>query len=267
MSVAAARAMGALASMTALCWGLAASAQTTPAPATPLGPINADLPQGGDAYRRAIVATPVAAASWTLSAWVQPKTVQGKGTTMLIGGFGDPKAGPRRYLALVDGQPALVTEAGVVQGGGDADRNKWTHIAASYDGKVVRLFVNGRQVVQRGLSLEPVTGVATLAPRDYQPVFAGKVIDFRMVREVVDPLTLRLAARRAPDPAKLALQTGSPSWPYQTRQMQGRRCRRTPGPCPSPRPRSRPAAPPSPSPRTPRSSPPPPANGRSMAGD
>ncbi|WP_294281642.1 LamG-like jellyroll fold domain-containing protein [uncultured Sphingomonas sp.] len=221
MSVAAARAMGALASMTALCWGLAASAQTTTAPAMPLGPINADLPQGGDAYRRAIVATPVAAASWTLSAWVQPKTVQGKGTTMLIGGFGDPKAGPRRYLALVDGQPALVTEAGVVQGGGDADRNKWTHIAASYDGKVVRLFVNGRQVVQRGLSLEPVTGVATLAPRDYQPVFAGKVIDFRMVREVVDPLTLRLAARRAPDPAKLALQTGSPSWPYQTHQMQG----------------------------------------------
>ncbi len=221
MSVAAARAMGALASMTALCWGLAASAQTTPAPATPLGPINADLPQGGDAYRRAIVATPVAASSWTLSAWVQPKTVQGKGTTMLIGGFGDPKAGPRRYLALVDGQPALVTEAGVVQGGGDADRNKWTHIAASYDGKVVRLFVNGRQVVQRGLSLEPVIGVATLAPRDYQPVFAGKVIDFRMVREVVDPLTIRLAARRVPDPAKLALQTGSPSWPYQTRQMQG----------------------------------------------
>ncbi|MDP1033928.1 LamG-like jellyroll fold domain-containing protein, partial [Klebsiella pneumoniae] len=87
-------------------------------------------------------------------------SVAGKGTTMLIGGFGDPASGPRRYLALVDGQPALVTEAGVVQGGGDADRNKWTHIAASYDGKVVRLFVNGRQVVQRGLTLAPVAGVA-----------------------------------------------------------------------------------------------------------
>ena len=169
MSVAAARAMGALASITALVWSLAASAQTAPAtptvtpPATPLGPINADLPPGGDSYRRAIVQTPVVTPNWTLSAWVQPRGVMGKGTTMLIGGFGDPTRGPRRYLALVDGQPALVTEAGVVQGGGTADRNKWTHIAASYDGKVVRLFVNGRQVVQRGLSLEPVTGVATLA--------------------------------------------------------------------------------------------------------
>ncbi|MFE8584692.1 LamG-like jellyroll fold domain-containing protein [Sphingomonas sp. NCPPB 2930] len=223
MSVAAARAIGALASMTALCWSLGVSAQTAPAspPAQPLGPINADLPPGGDSYARAIETTPVAAATWTLSAWVQPRSVAGKGTTMLIGGFGDPTRGPRRYLALVDGQPALVTEAGVVQGGGDADRNKWTHIAASYDGKVVRLFVNGRQVVQRGLSLEPVTGVATLAPRSYQPIFAGRIIDFRMVREAVDPLAIRVAARRAPDPAKLALQTGSPSWPFQTRQMQG----------------------------------------------
>lgn len=226
MSVATARAIGALASMTALVWSLAASAQTVPAspaaaPSTPLGPINADLPPGGDSYRRAIVATPVAAPNWTLSAWVQPRGVDGKGTTMLIGGFGNPASGPRRYLALVDGQPALVTEAGVVQGGGTADRNKWVNIAASYDGKVVRLFVGGRQVVQRALTLEPVTGVVTLAPRDYQPVFAGKIIDFRMVREVVDPLTIRVAARRAPDPAKMALQTGSPSWPFQTRQMQG----------------------------------------------
>ena len=66
-----------------------------------------------------------------------------------------------------------------------------------------------------------MAGVATLAPREYQPIFAGKVIDFRMVREAVDPLAIRVAARRAPDPAKLALQTGSPSWPYQTRQMRG----------------------------------------------
>ena len=224
MGVAKTGAMGALASVTALMWGLAATAQTTPPaanPATPpLGPINADLPQGGDAYRRAIVASPVVAPNWTLSAWVQPRDVVSKGT-MLIGGFGDPAGGPRRFLALVDGKPALVTEAGVVQGGSDADRNKWTHIAASYDGKVVRLFVNGRQVVQRGLTLAPVPGVATLAPRGYLPVFAGKVVDFRMVREVVDPLAIRVAARRAPDPARLALQTGSPSWPYQTRQMQG----------------------------------------------
>ena len=56
MSVAAARAMGALASVTALMWSLAGSAQTSaPVPAQPLGPINADLPPGGDAYARAIV--------------------------------------------------------------------------------------------------------------------------------------------------------------------------------------------------------------------
>ena len=65
MGVAKTGAMGALASVTALMWGLAATAQTTPPaanPATPpLGPINADLPQGGDAYRRAIVASPVVA--------------------------------------------------------------------------------------------------------------------------------------------------------------------------------------------------------------
>ncbi|GAA3257456.1 hypothetical protein GCM10020258_17710 [Sphingomonas yabuuchiae] len=101
MSVAAARAMGALASVTALVWGMAAAAQTAPVqnpppatpPATPLGPINADLPPGGDSYARAIVTSPVTAPNWTLSAWVQPRSVMGKGTTMLIGGFGNPTGG------------------------------------------------------------------------------------------------------------------------------------------------------------------------------
>ncbi|MBB4086481.1 glycosyl hydrolase 2 galactose-binding domain-containing protein [Sphingomonas carotinifaciens] len=201
----------------ALAWSALATAQS-------LGPIHVDLPAGGAAYTRAIAPTPIAATNWTMAGWIQPRQVPNKGT-VLIAGFGDPASGAHRYLALVDGDPALITEGGTLTGGASPDRDKWMHIAASYDGAVARLYVNGRQVTQRRMAAAAVPATATFAPRPAvagtAPYFVGRVGDFRLDPRTLDGVAIRLLARRAPDPSRIAFQTGSPDWPVQVRQMYG----------------------------------------------
>lgn len=207
------------AAVAALAWTMPAMAQDAVAPAS-YGPINADLPPGGDSYTTRIggdTAQPITAPRWTLSAWIEPRgAVAG---TALVGGFGDP-GGPRRFLALVDGRPALATDGGTLVaparlGGG------WHFLAATDDGGTVRLFVDGRQVAQRAMAAAAVSPVATLAPRGAGPVFAGRVADFRLDADALDAAALRARAAARPDPAAITFQSGSPSWPVQVRQMYG----------------------------------------------
>jgi hypothetical protein len=185
------------------------------------GPINADLPAGGDAVKTAIggiTAAPIAASAWTMSGWIEPKSVA-KGLA-LVAGFGDLN-GPRRYLALNDGKPSLVTETGTLTAPVKLVAGRWRHIAASYAGNVARLFVDGRQVAQRRMDAAPVTPIATLAPRGGGAVFVGRIADFMLESSALDSATLSVRAATAPDPALIIFQNGSPRWPVQVRQMYG----------------------------------------------
>ncbi|GGB41860.1 glycosyl hydrolase [Sphingomonas metalli] len=186
------------------------------------GPINADLPAGGEAVRQAIGgdgAPAIAAESWTLSAWIEAR---GTGPGLVeIAGFGG-ETGPRRYLALRDGRAALVTEAGTIAGGGRLGSGRWHLIAATAEGGMVSLFVDGRSVARQRLASAPVPAVATLAPRVAgAPVFAGRVANFQLDSGAVPAATLRRRAATPPDPALIAFIQGSPRWPVQVRQMYG----------------------------------------------
>ncbi|WP_294219085.1 LamG-like jellyroll fold domain-containing protein, partial [uncultured Sphingomonas sp.] len=201
--------------LTAILWTATAAAQT-------YGPINADLPVGGEAVRQAIggdAAAPVAAPRWTLSAWVEPRDLP-RGLVQ-VAGFGSDM-GPRRFLALQDGRPAILTEAGMIVAAQRLPELGWHLIAATADGRTVRLYVDGRQVAARALASAPVAPVATLAPRTSDaPVFAGRVADFRLDGEAASADDLRRRAATAPDPALIAFTQGSPHWPVQVRQMYG----------------------------------------------
>ena len=209
--------MGKRATMVA---SLCALIATVPAAAQVYGPINAELPAGGDAYVATIGgdrAGPIAAAAWTLSAWVEPRTA----ATALIGGFGDPVQGPRRFLALDGGRPSLVTEAGTVTASARLTPGRWRFIAATCADGVVRLYVDGRQVAERRLAVAPVSPRATLAPRGVGTPFAGRVAAFELEAGTPDPQAFRARAATPPDPARITFQTGSPEWPVQVRQMYG----------------------------------------------
>lgn len=203
-------------------WALAIA---TPAIAQVHGPINADIPAGGDAYRRAIGsddAPAIAASSWTLSAWIEPRVA----ATALVAGFGDPArgpaSGPHRFLALDDGHPSLVTEAGTLTASQRVVPARWRFVAATYDGKVARLFVDGKPVATRAMTIAPVASTATIGPRGVgaRP-FAGRVAMFQLEEGALDAAALRTRAATAPDASRLTFQRGSPDWPVQVRQMAG----------------------------------------------
>ncbi len=207
--------LGVMASAWAIAWAVPVAAQT-------YGPINATLPAGGDSYAKAIGgdnAAPIGVAEWTLSAWIEPS--RSDPGTVLVAGFGDPAAGPRRFIALVDGRPALVTEADTLAAPAMLPSRGWHHIAATMSGGIARLYVDGRQVGQRRLAAAPVAPAALLGPRGAGPAFAGRIADFRLDSTAASAASLRTAARTAPDPATLVFQTGSPTWPVQVRQMYG----------------------------------------------
>ena len=199
----------------ALCGATAVSAQT-------YGPFNVVTPAGGDSVRTAIGgdgAAAIDAQSWTMSSWLEPRSIP-DGTT-LVAGFGDAKTGARRYFALDRGRPSLVTDAGVLTATTRITAGTWHHVAATFDGTQARLFVDGRQVAQRRLTVAPVAPVATIAPRGTGPVFAGRVAGFALQVGALDATAVRTQAGTAPDPALTLYQNGSPDWPVQVRQSLG----------------------------------------------
>ncbi|HEX8445577.1 MAG TPA: LamG-like jellyroll fold domain-containing protein [Sphingomonas sp.] len=183
------------------------------------GPYNADIAAGG-----APLAKPVgpdgamlpATAAWTMQAWVEPRTIP-TGTAR-IAGFGDGTTG--RYLALVDGAPALVTPAGTVAARMRLAPGRWRHIAAVADGDSVRLYLDGAEVARGKVAGDPVPAIAQIGPQSPgAPVFAGRIADFQQAPTALSPAALRDVPR--PDAATTAFERTSPDWPVQVRQMAG----------------------------------------------
>ncbi|PZR35464.1 LamG-like jellyroll fold domain-containing protein [Caulobacter segnis] len=210
----------ALLAASALALSQAAFAQVTP-PA--YGPYNADLPAGGDQLIKPI-ATPQAGptlpadGAWTLSGWIKPSKVP-KGQ-VLIAGIGEAAASGR-YLALIDGAPALVSGGAVVHGGAILASGAWRHLAAVADAGRVVFFVDGVKSGEGVVTPLAAAPVIKLAPRGSGEAFGGKIAGLAFTARALSPSELLALARTPPDEALTAFEAGSPVWPVQTRQMLG----------------------------------------------
>lgn len=129
--------------------------------------------------------------SWTLSAWVRPEGPLPQ--PCLVAGFGDGLnfSGAQRFFALDDKgwffyvgenpgrldldngkQPppsadALTAEQvgmGRLETGAPLSLSHWQHLAASYDGTTLRLFVNGHQTASRAVPLARAAMQVLVAP-------------------------------------------------------------------------------------------------------
>ncbi len=199
-----------------------AIAVAAPAAAQSYGPINADLPAGGEAIVTPFApdtAPRFAGQDWTLSAWVQPRSLPTG--PIRIAGVGDPLIGPNRYLALIDGRPALVTEGGTLVAAAKLAPGAWRHIGAVVTNGQAQLFIDGKRVGQGPMAAAPVPLTARLAPRGIGQAFAGRVADFRFDGSAVANDAMRARADAKPDLSLIAFQQGSPRWPVQVRQSLG----------------------------------------------
>ena len=116
----------------------------------------------------------------TLEAWVQPSTVNGWRTVLL-----KERPGGLAYSLYTSGDGTR--PSGYVAAPGDVKvigtsslaANAWAHVAMTYDGVTLRLFVNGTQVSSRALSapITTSTGVLRLGGNNVWSEFFQGLID------------------------------------------------------------------------------------------
>lgn len=194
---------------------------------SPYGPYNAQFIAGGSALAKPLVGfSPHAIlapdAPLSLSGWVNPEECPGQ--RCLLFGLGT-RGGSGAYVGLTDGKLAfwatgepLVASTAVVTSG------PWRFIAATFDGRTLRLYADGVEVASHAAHTPSLRPVLQLAPRRLAPEdrpFAGRLADVKVTGTALGAQALGAAAADPPAFLLINFEAGSPSWPVQTRQMVG----------------------------------------------
>jgi hypothetical protein len=152
-----------------------------------------------DGYTAARVSVPDAAslhltAAMTLELWVNPSAATADGSWQAL-----VYKGLDTYLlaTLSGGVPVAggtVNGAAVLASGAALPLNTWTHLATTYDGKTLRLYVNGALITRQRVtgvladSTEPLEIGGSLADGG---LFAGLIDDVRVYASVLTPAQIR----------------------------------------------------------------------------
>ena len=146
----------------------------------------------------------------TLEAWVRPSALGGWQTVLL-------KEQPGQLVYALYGNTDSNRPSGHVFVGGDLDTrgtaalpvNAWTHLAATYDGATLRLYVNGSQVSSRAIpgSMVGSTGALRIGGNGvWGEWFAGLIDEIRIysralsVAEIQNDMNTSVAAPPPPPP-------------------------------------------------------------------
>ncbi len=144
------------------------------------GPYNAAFMPGGIGISRDLPADSgllAEGAPFSMVAWVRPDSLQ-KGVVTLVA-LGDPAA--CRCLALKDGRPVFIQGNKALVSGRPLNPGQWTHVALSSNGKIARLYINGRQADKGRLRESAVSAHIAIAPvRSGRPHFGGKLVDAKV---------------------------------------------------------------------------------------
>jgi hypothetical protein len=165
-------------------------------------------------------------AAWTLSAWVQFAATSP--SSIRIAGIGDPGGEHSRFLAVVDGKPALLLGNGhAVASGSLLSATGWHFLAATFDGATARLYVDGAKQAERAVRLGVATPSLELAPVERScaklpcPHFGGYIAAFTVSRSAASSEELARLAREMPDPELIVFEEGSKPWALQVVQYAG----------------------------------------------
>lgn len=208
-----------------------AGAQERRPPKASNGPYNAVLLPDGSGLRWQVdIEEPALAAAshWSLSCWFRPS--DRARTTTLIAGLGDPQGPDSRYLALRDGKLALWLGGGkMLSGPTTLTLGEWHFAAAMYDGALVHLYSDGKEVASGSPALGTISPLMQLGPGDLPPSdtfgaalhYGGEIAAFNWSAAAQTPAEVAELFRHAPDYSLIEFQEGTRHWPVQTRGQAG----------------------------------------------
>jgi hypothetical protein len=172
--------------------------ESTPVAGTVFGPFNAIASGSGPGHVKWFEGTPPTEpqAAWTISAWVKPAAAVSAPT--IVAGFGDGTdyVGGQRYLcADTNGwffwyggsstkKHQLVTVPDRLATQVAAKANRWQHLAATYDGKTLALYLDGKEIAKGDVNFTRASMQPMVAPPPAWKegaCFTGKVAQFSIV--------------------------------------------------------------------------------------
>jgi hypothetical protein len=139
---------------------------------------------------------------WSFSGWMQIEHA-GAGR-VIVAALGEVGLAPARCRCLVLDQGRLALEVAdktELRASGPID-NAWHAIAATYDGHVARLYLDGAEVDSKEVATGKVTPVLHLAPETTADLtgehhFGGSLAQFRLHAQALDAQTIgRLKSAR-----------------------------------------------------------------------
>jgi len=158
--------------------------------------------------------------AWTIATWVKPKPDFAISIPTLVAGFGDGVDffGAQRFIAadangwffwvgnsqprlkdLKTGEyPVLPELPDRVRFNAKAESNVWVHLAAKFDGKTLRLFLDGKPVATEDIQLTRAAMQPLVAPPpawQYGGCFVGKVAGFTIWNEALPDTKIAELAR------------------------------------------------------------------------
>lgn len=209
------------------CLLLALWAGSSSAVAAGFGPYNTTFLEGGVGLTQALDANaPVLAAdaSWSITSWVNAG--RDRSGNVLVAAIGDPADSACRCLSLRDGRLTLSVARGQEIGAKTAIRAQtWFAIAATYDGRTARLYIDGREVAAQALEAGAVKPVLHLAPAEPVPIvtnhFGGSLAQFEIRATASSPAEIRDLAAAKPDFDLIVFHTVGAGWPWQARAWRG----------------------------------------------
>jgi hypothetical protein len=188
------------------------------------GPYNVTILEGGEGLARKLdpdSASLGAGGSWSLTGWVNPKRRQDK-AVVLFGVGASPRAA--RALMMVDGRFMLFADGRTIESGREVPAGSWTSVAATFDGRRARLFVNGREVGGDDLSVGAAANDLFVAPVvDLPDVehFGGRMAGMKFHESALDAKQVQALFAGRPDFEVMVFHEVGGHWPWQVKQWRG----------------------------------------------
>jgi hypothetical protein len=189
------------------------------------GPYNVTILEGGEGLARKLepgTASLEGNGSWSMTGWVNPKRRQ-TGVTLLLSVGSSRQDG--RALMLNEGNLSLWAGGEELRSDAAVEPGKWTFVAAVYDGKRARLFVNVSEVAANDLEVGATTAAIQVAPVvEHIPNvghFGGQLAGLKLHKDALTAKQVLALAQTKPDFGLIVFHEVGGHWPWQVKQWRG----------------------------------------------
>ncbi len=195
------------------------------APLSGAGPFNAEFLEGGIGITRTLpAASPhvAAGAAYSVSTWVNPRRIQPGLVSLIEVGA----ATACRCLGLVNGRPVLMDGTTRLTARNALRPGRWSHVAATADGRFARLFVDGVEVARAAgvsVAVSPALGIAPPAITGAAATghFGGALVGAELAGEALAATDIAARAARPPAFGLVPMTAVGIGWEWQKKANTG----------------------------------------------